>query len=116
MIYIVGIGPGHRDYILPKALKIMEQCDIIVGFKRAVDSLGFINVQKEYMNRLSDLDKYLKEDKIEEADSSYDVQYSEANTGKTKNVAIIASGDPTFYGITNYIKSRSQREIGRAHV
>lgn len=111
MIYIVGIGPGHRDYILPKALRVMERCDIIVGFKRAVDSLEFIDVQKEYMSRLSDLDKYLKEDKIEESDLVYDVQCSYANTGKIKNVAIIASGDPTFYGITNYIKSRAQREF-----
>lgn len=111
MIYIVGIGPGHRDYILPKALKIMEQCDIIIGFKRAVDSVDFINVQKEYMSRLSDLDKYLKEDKIKVDDSSYDMQHCDSDSGEINNVAIIASGDPTFYGITNYIKSRAQREF-----
>ncbi|WP_294153672.1 precorrin-6y C5,15-methyltransferase (decarboxylating) subunit CbiE [uncultured Clostridium sp.] len=111
MIYIVGIGPGHRDYILPKALKIMEQCDIIIGFKRAVDSLEFINVQKEYMSRLSDLDKYLKEHKVEDTDVSSDVQRSQVNRGRIKNVAIIASGDPTFYGITNYIKSRVERKF-----
>lgn len=102
MIYIVGIGPGHRDYILPKAIKVMEQCDLIIGFKRAVDSLEFINVQKEYMRKLSDLDKYILENNISTSNSSD--EYG-------NNVAIIASGDPTFYGIANYIKNRSQKEF-----
>ena len=30
---------------------------------------------------------------------------------KDKNISIVASGDPTFYGITNYIKSKSVLEI-----
>ena len=33
MIYIVGLGPGHEDYILPKAIKTLEKCHIVVGFK-----------------------------------------------------------------------------------
>lgn len=89
MIYIVGIGPGNREYIIQKALNVMEECDLIIGFKRAVESLDFISTHKEYMKTLSDLDKYISED-------------------NDKNIAVIASGDPTFYGITNYIKSKSK--------
>ena len=40
MIYIVGLGPGHEDYILPKAIKTLAKCHIVVGFKRALDSLN----------------------------------------------------------------------------
>ena len=92
MIYIVGIGPGHKDYILNKALKVMEVCDLIIGFKRAVESIDFIDTDKKCMTKLSDLDQYILEN-------------------NQKNIAIIASGDPTFYGITNYIKSRAKVEF-----
>ena len=111
MIYIVGIGPGHRDYILPKAVKVMEKCDLIMGFKRAVDSLDFIDVSKKYMKKLSDLDEYILGDESEISDvCSYTAENKKS--GKSfMNVAIIASGDPTFYGITNYIKNKTQKEI-----
>ena len=59
MIYIVGIGPGHKDYIVAKALEIMKKSDIIVGFKRAIDSLEFIDNKKIYINKLSDIDKFI---------------------------------------------------------
>lgn len=95
MIYIVGLGPGHEDYILPKAIKTLEKCDIVVGFKRALDSLDIDDCKKFYMKRLSDVDKFLLKE-------SYDNEYID------KDVAIVASGDPTFYGITNYIKSKAE--------
>lgn len=38
MIYIVGLGPGHRDYILNKAIKVLEEVNFIMGFKRAIES------------------------------------------------------------------------------
>ncbi len=111
MIYIVGIGPGHRDYILPKAIKVMEQCDVIVGFKRAVDSLKFINVPKKYMKKLSDLDEYILRDKIQDSYYCKDDIGNNKNIKSLNNVAIIASGDPTFYGITNYIKKKCEKDI-----
>ena len=91
MIYIVGLGPGHKDYIMPKALEIMKKSNIIIGFKRAIDSLDFISNKKNYINKLSDLDKFL---------------VSEKDENLNNNISIVASGDPTFYGITNYVKSK----------
>jgi len=94
MIYIVGLGPGHRDYIMIKALEIMKKSDIIIGFKRAIESLDFIDNKKIYINKLSDIDKHICSDENED-----------------NNISIVASGDPTFYGITNYIKSKTNQEI-----
>lgn len=93
MLYIVGLGPGHRDYIIKKAIDILEKCDYVIGFKRAIDSLDFINCGKIYINKLSDIDEYIKNN------HRYD----------NKNIAIAASGDPTFYGITNYIKEKAEK-------
>ncbi|OOM80454.1 precorrin-6y C5,15-methyltransferase (decarboxylating) subunit CbiE [Clostridium sp. BL-8] len=92
MVYIVGLGPGHKDYIMPKALEIMKKSDIIIGFKRAIDSLEFINNDKLYISKLSDIDEVI---------------FSE----KYNSISIVASGDPTFYGITNYIKGKYHSEI-----
>lgn len=94
MIYIVGLGPGHKEYIMPKALEVMQKCKIIIGFKRAIDSIGFINNKKVYINKLNELDEFISGKKNQEYD-----------------ISIVASGDPTFYGITNYIKSKTDLEI-----
>lgn len=98
MIYIVGLGPGHEDYILPKAIKTLEKCDIVVGFRRALDSLKIDDFKKSYMRTLADVEKFISN----KSDNTDDNDY------KDKNIAIVASGDPTFYGITNYIKSKAQ--------
>ena len=95
MIYIVGIGPGHKDYILKKAIDILKEADYIFGFERALNSLDFVSGQKVYMKKLSDIDKFI----IDE------------NKHKDKTVCIAASGDPTFYGITNYIKNKTNIEF-----
>ncbi|GAA0078409.1 precorrin-6y C5,15-methyltransferase (decarboxylating) subunit CbiE [Clostridium sp. CTA-5] len=92
MLYIVGLGPGHRDYMVSKVIDILETSDVIVGFKRALDSLDFINKQKIYLKSLSDIDKILI-------------------STEEKVVSVVASGDPTFYGITNYIKNNIAEEF-----
>lgn len=35
-IKVVGIGPGSRDYILPIALRYIEQAKVLIGGKRAL--------------------------------------------------------------------------------
>ena len=94
MIYIVGLGPGHRDYIMPKALEILKKSNIIIGFKRALDSLEFIDNKKIYINKLIDINEYICDEK-----------------NRSIIISIVASGDPTFYGITNYIKSKATLEF-----
>ena len=103
MIYIVGLGPGHKDYIMPIALETMEKSDIIIGFKRAIESLDFMDNKKIYINKLSDIDKFI--------DDKENKDMPENREKINKNISIVASGDPTFYGITNYIKSKTTQEI-----
>ncbi len=92
VVYIVGIGPGHRDYIMPKAVKIMESADIILGFGRAMESVDFVNTAKVKVHKISEV-------------------IDELNKNKDKNIAVVASGDPLFYGITEYIKKNYAGEI-----
>ncbi|AVQ38044.1 precorrin-6y C5,15-methyltransferase (decarboxylating) subunit CbiE [Clostridium sporogenes] len=85
-IYIVGLGPGHKDYMLSGAINNLEKVDIIIGFKRAIESLDFIKNNKKIVNKLSEILDYIKEN-------------------RDKSISIVASGDPCFYGISNYIKN-----------
>lgn len=92
MVYIVGLGPGHRDYILPKAIEVMKNCDLILGFKRALESLEFIDNKKEAKATLKDIIEILEKD-------------------SNKIIALVASGDPNFYGITDYINRNYSGEV-----
>lgn len=84
MIYIVGIGPGNIDYILKKAEKIIENCDYVIGFSRAVDTLESI----------------IKGEKIKVKTLKEILSNMETLKG---DIAVLASGDPLFYGISDYI-------------
>lgn len=100
MIYIVGIGPGNVDYITTKAVRILKECDAVVGFSRALESLDFVEEDKKFVIKtLSDVNKYI----INEERKSNNLEFN--------NIAISASGDPIFYGITNYIKSKTDLDF-----
>lgn len=92
MIYIVGIGPGHKDYIMPKAIDTMNNAEIIVGFNRAIDSVSFIKNKKIKIDTITEIIDVL-------------------NENRNKNIVIVASGDPLFYGITEYIKKNYSEDI-----
>lgn len=39
MVYIVGLGPGNKDYILPKAIDTLKKSNVIIGFSRLINDL-----------------------------------------------------------------------------
>lgn len=92
MVYIVGIGPGSPKYIIPLAVETMQKVDVIIGFERAAASIPKTNVQKIVVKTLNDIIDYITEN-------------------IDKDIAIIASGDPCFYGIVNYINNNFKGEI-----
>ncbi|MBP2032548.1 precorrin-6y C5,15-methyltransferase (decarboxylating) CbiE subunit [Clostridium algifaecis] len=91
-VFVVGIGPGHRDYILPRAVKVMEESDVIVGFSRAIKSLNFINSTKIEVPKLQSILEII-------------------NSDKYNKITAAASGDPLFYGITEYINKNYEGEL-----
>ncbi|MBV7275252.1 precorrin-6y C5,15-methyltransferase (decarboxylating) subunit CbiE [Clostridiaceae bacterium UIB06] len=91
-VYIVGIGPGSKDYIMPKAVDTMRICDVVVGFKRAMESLDFIDGNKIVVNKIAEVIDIINSDKYE-------------------SISIAASGDPLFYGITDYLKKNYGGDI-----
>ena len=92
MLYIVGMGPGNRDYILKKAIDVLNECDVIIGFERLINDLEFINKEKIVMNSLEQTLEYINNNGQDKGNL------------KEKTIALVASGDPTFFGISEYIK------------
>lgn len=87
-IYIVGIGPGSKEYLTSKAISTVENAEITIGSERAIKLFDKIN--EKIIFNVKDLTEKLEE--------SVDIALS----GKT--VAILSTGDPGFSGVLNPIK------------
>ncbi|AKL93577.1 cobalt-precorrin-6Y C(5)-methyltransferase CbiE [Clostridium aceticum] len=91
-IWVVGIGPGHRDYILPAAYRAVENSDILIGGKRHLEI--FHEYQGETYPITSDL----------EAVVDYIKKHRE------KRITLILSGDTGFYSMLTYMKKHFSKE------
>ncbi|WP_304944625.1 precorrin-6y C5,15-methyltransferase (decarboxylating) subunit CbiE [Vallitalea guaymasensis] len=92
-VYVVGIGPGNRDYILPIAYRIIEECDVLVGGKRNLEI--FASYEKEVFAYDSNLQGMC--------------DYISANRNE-KKIAVIVSGDTGFYSLLDYLQSKLGKE------
>lgn len=86
-IYILGMGPGHRDYILPITLRIIRESNTLIGGKRILKD--FEDREKELVyidSKLSKVIEYINENR------------------KEKRISLLLSGDTGFYSMLNYLK------------
>lgn len=92
MIYIVGLGPGSKECMILKAITVLKNCEVIIGFKRALESVDFVKTKKIEAKSLKDILDFI-------------------NINKDIKISIIASGDPLFYGISDYIRKNYNGNI-----
>jgi len=83
-IYVVGIGPGDKEYLTLKAINTIKEVDIVVGSRRALE---LFNIEG---NRRYILSKSIVEDLKNVIDYS---------RKEGKSVAILSTGDPCFSGL-----------------
>ncbi len=86
-IYIVGIGPGSREYLTKKSLDIVKNADVTIGSTRAVDLF------EEFKEKIA----FNVKDLIEKLEMGVDLAIG------GKNVAILSTGDPGFSGVLNTV-------------
>ncbi|MDI6724367.1 MAG: precorrin-6y C5,15-methyltransferase (decarboxylating) subunit CbiE [Methanobacterium sp.] len=82
-LYIVGIGPGSKEYLTQIAVSTVSSVDVVIGSKRALD-LFDIEVQKFELNAKNMKDM---------------MKRSITMVQDGKKVAILSTGDPGFSGI-----------------
>lgn len=86
---IIGLGPGHRDYILPIAKKEIEAAEVILCGVRHTESFDTHGKEILYIGKGTPL-----KDLMEEVAGIY----------KTKKTALVVSGDCGFYSLLSYAK------------
>jgi precorrin-3B C17-methyltransferase len=87
MISIVGIGPSKKDITL-RALETIEKADVVIGYKRYIDSIEDLLQGKEVIKKGMG-------DEIARVESAIQKHLD------GKRVALISSGDPGIFGMSN---------------
>ncbi len=92
-----GIGPGRKEYIVPRLSEAIAECDIVVGYKKYLQLIG-----KEFLK-----DKETKAFGMRKERQRAEFAVSEALKGK--NVLVVSSGDPGIYGMSGLILEESSK-------
>lgn len=85
-LWVVGIGPGHENYILPIAKIKVKEAEVIYGSQRHLKAFETSGEKKVFTMPLSENLQKIKVDL------------------KTQQVAVLVSGDTGFYSMLNMIK------------
>lgn len=89
MVTVVGVGPGAREYIVPAALRRIEQADVLVGGKRHLKLFEELECVKIAIETGLDFKDILN---------------------RKGRVVILASGDPGLYGILDVVLKYVNKE------
>ncbi len=81
-IYVLGVGPGSPDFILPVIYQKAQECDVLVGGKR---NLALFDTEQQI--------KLIIEREIEKIIKTI------TSLRQTKQVGVLVSGDPGFYSL-----------------
>lgn len=86
MIYVVGLGPGDKSQMTPRAAEALEKSDVIIGYKKYIELIASDFSHKELVPSAMRNET----NRCREA-------LRRALDGKT--VALVSSGDPGIYGM-----------------
>ncbi len=89
MIKVVGIGPGHPDYLLPVARDYIERADYVIGGKRHLETM------KVYIHGTPIV--------VDLSETGMQRQVQQALAHDHQLTVYLVSGDPMFYSLYAYI-------------
>lgn len=90
MLYVVGIGPGNKEDMTLSALKVIEESDVIVGYKTYMDLIKDLIIDKEVI--VNGMRGEVERCKM---------AVEQAKLGK--NVVVVSSGDPGVYAMSGLV-------------
>ncbi len=92
-VYIIGVGNDGRESLSPKAIALIEAADLLFGGERLLAFFPDVKAEKvPVTSKLEELVTQLK-----------------AHLGRRRMV-ILATGDPSFYGIARYLVKKLGKE------
>ena len=93
-IYVLGMGPGKREFIAPFVLICIKEVDVVIGGKR-----HFQEVEKEVESKEK---LYIKSDLLG--------LVNQMKQKSDKKMAVLVSGDPGFYSFLVFLKKHFSKE------
>ena len=88
-LYIVGIGPGNPDYVVPRGLTLIKHATVLVGSERSLEDFQEPGqITYPVTGKLS-----LLAEQIEQELKSHDV-------------VVMVSGDTGYYSLLPYLKKK----------
>ncbi|MFP4020513.1 MAG: precorrin-6y C5,15-methyltransferase (decarboxylating) subunit CbiE [Halanaerobium sp.] len=93
-VYVLGIGPGSKDYLLKKTEKIIEKMDVLIGGSRALETFADQKAKKIKITLpLLKIKNYI------------------LDNYEREKIAVLVSGDPGLYSLLNYLKREIDADI-----
>jgi cobalt-precorrin 5A hydrolase/precorrin-3B C17-methyltransferase len=89
-IYLIGIGPGGREYITPRAVEALEEAEVIVSYK------GYLPYISEYITGKEVIARGMGGE-VERAKKAL------KKAGEGGIVAVVSSGDPGVYAMASVV-------------
>jgi len=89
-LYVVGIGPGYINYLVPKAREIILDSDVIVGYNTYIELIEELIIGKEIIQ--NGMKNEVERCKVAVAEAK-----------KGKKVTVISSGDAGIYGMASLL-------------
>ena len=85
MLTVAGVGPGNPNYLTVDVVQKIKEAESVIAFGRVGVSISFIRDDYIEVNRVDSIIENLNED---------------------KDTLLLASGDPNFFGIVEYLKRK----------
>ena len=100
-LYIVGIGPGGKEHITPRARKAIDESDVIVGYGTYLDLIPHLIKDKEVVSTgmTQEVDRCRRAVEL-------------ALSGK--KVSVISGGDPGIYAMAGLVFETLRSEARKA--
>lgn len=90
MIYVIGIGPGGKEYMTLEAIEAIKNSDVIVGYKT------YINLIEDMISDKEVVQNGMRKE-IDRCKMAVEI------TKEGKDVAVVSSGDSGIYGMAGLI-------------
>src|ERR1700687_1744485 len=87
---IIGLGPGHRDLMAPRAIQVIQEADLVIGYRVYLEQI---------QDLLSDKETHVSELTHEIERATLAVQSARAG----RRVCIVSSGDAGIYGMAGLV-------------
>lgn len=89
-LFVVGIGPGHPDYLTKRAVEVLTAVDVVVGYSTYIELIQPLIVGKTIISTGMTQEVKRVEAAIEQAQNA-------------KSCAIVSSGDPGIYAMAGLV-------------